>query len=57
MSIERSTKRDRVHHAAETAEQKYRLSNPRTKDGPGRTARAAAEVVLCSHTQIIALES
>ena len=50
--------RDGAHRAAETAEQKeHRLSKPRTKDRARCAARAAAEVVSRSHTQIIALES
>ena len=40
---------------AETAEQReHRLSNPRTRDKARHAACAAAEVILCSHTQIIA---
>ena len=48
---------DGACHTTETAEHKeHRLSNPRTKDKARHAACTAAEVVLSSHTQIIAPE-
>ena len=54
-----STEPDRACHAAETAEhaREHRLSMSSTKGRARCAARAAAGVVMHSHTQIIALES
>ena len=53
------TERDKALRAVETAEEnekQRKLSKPRTKDRIGRVARAAAEIVSRSHTQMIALD-